>query len=265
MLELKACVGMLIMTGMMCSKGGLWRECGTTQWGVQYLQPACHCTVSENSSVVHALKTKAHSRRGGQLTNLQLYANYLTALPRSARRCIHHHHTFASMRQWRAFTQCPFRVYIPSKPDQYGLKIWSMCDVSSSYLCNLQVYLGKEGDTQNSNKEPEMYVIWQLRSTVLAVTLPLTISSRRTHWPSSCQFTGQVHGTKPDTVGHDEANDWLPVAVSQHLTYADRLQGLAGDRCRTSRIDVCGNGQQESEWVSSFLTAHQHIKGHSVP
>ena len=43
--------------------------------------------------------------------------------------------------------KCPFRVYIPSKPDRYGLKIWSMCDVSSSYLCNLQVYLGKEGDS----------------------------------------------------------------------------------------------------------------------
>jgi len=26
------------------------------------------------------------------------------------------------------------------------MKIWSMCDVSSSYLCSLQVYLGKEGD-----------------------------------------------------------------------------------------------------------------------
>ena len=42
--------------------------------------------------------------------------------------------------------RCPFRVYISSKPDRYGLKIWSMCDVSSSYLCNLQVYLKKKGE-----------------------------------------------------------------------------------------------------------------------
>ena len=31
---------------------------------------------------------------------------------------------------------------------------------------------------QNSSKEPELYVIWLLRFTVPAVTLPLTISSR---------------------------------------------------------------------------------------
>ena len=82
--------------------------------------------------------------------------------------------------------RCPFRVYIPSKPDRYGLKIWSMCDVSSNYLYNLQAYLGKEGESENSSKEPELYVIWQLWFMVPPVTLPLTISSRRTHWPSSC-------------------------------------------------------------------------------
>jgi len=82
--------------------------------------------------------------------------------------------------------RCLFHVYIPSKPDRYGLKIWSMCDVSSNYLYNLQEYLGKEVELENSSKEPELYVIWQLWFTVPAVTLPLTISSRRMHWPSSC-------------------------------------------------------------------------------
>jgi len=80
--------------------------------------------------------------------------------------------------------RCPFRVYIPSKPDRYGLKIWSMCDVSVNYLYNLQVYLGKVS-RQHSSTEPELYVIRQLWFTVPPVTLPLTISSRRTHWPSS--------------------------------------------------------------------------------
>jgi len=47
-------------------------------------------------------------------------------------------------------------------------------------------------------------------------------------------------------VRQDEANDWLPVAVSQHLTHANCLQGYAGDRCKTSRIDVRANWQQET-------------------
>jgi len=44
----------------------------------------------------------------------------------------------------------PFRVYISFK---YGLKIWSMCDVSSSYLYNLQVYFGKEGELAEQPQE----------------------------------------------------------------------------------------------------------------
>ena len=38
-------------------------------------------------------------------------------------------------------------TFHPSKPDRYGLKIWSMCDVSSNYLYILQAYLGKEGES----------------------------------------------------------------------------------------------------------------------
>jgi len=46
--------------------------------------------------------------------------------------------------------------------------------------------LERKVSRKNKRKEPELYVIWQLWCTVPAVTLPLTISSRRTHWPSSC-------------------------------------------------------------------------------
>ena len=41
--------------------------------------------------------------------------------------------------------KCPFRVYMRSKPDRYGMKIWCLCDVNTGYLYNAQVYLGKEG------------------------------------------------------------------------------------------------------------------------
>ena len=37
--------------------------------------------------------------------------------------------------------KCPFRVYIPSKPDKYGIKVWSMCDTGTNYLVNMQVHL----------------------------------------------------------------------------------------------------------------------------
>ena len=42
--------------------------------------------------------------------------------------------------------RCPFRVYIPSKPGKYGIKIWVLADVASSYCCAFDVYTGKIGD-----------------------------------------------------------------------------------------------------------------------
>lgn len=41
---------------------------------------------------------------------------------------------------------CPFRVYMPSKPAKYGMKIWIMADCGTAYAGNLQVYLGKASD-----------------------------------------------------------------------------------------------------------------------
>lgn len=38
--------------------------------------------------------------------------------------------------------RCPFRVYMKSKPDKYGIKIWALCDSTNTYCWNLQVYTG---------------------------------------------------------------------------------------------------------------------------
>jgi len=39
--------------------------------------------------------------------------------------------------------RCPFRMYIPSKPTRYGIKIVMMCDNSSKYVIDAIPYLGK--------------------------------------------------------------------------------------------------------------------------
>lgn len=48
--------------------------------------------------------------------------------------------------------RCPFKIYMPMKPDKYGLKIVMMCDSNTSYMCNALPYLGKESETENKNK-----------------------------------------------------------------------------------------------------------------
>lgn len=48
--------------------------------------------------------------------------------------------------------RCNFKQYIPTKPAKYGLKIWTVCDVKTSYAWRLQVYTGKAGDRAEVNQ-----------------------------------------------------------------------------------------------------------------
>ena len=48
--------------------------------------------------------------------------------------------------------RCSFRQYIPSKPGKYGIKVWAICDSSTSYALKMDIYKGKEpNEPQNSN------------------------------------------------------------------------------------------------------------------
>ncbi|CAF3579688.1 unnamed protein product [Rotaria sp. Silwood1] len=40
--------------------------------------------------------------------------------------------------------KCPFRQYMPKKPDKYGLKLWLCVDVDSHYVFNASPYLGRQ-------------------------------------------------------------------------------------------------------------------------
>ena len=46
-----------------------------------------------------------------------------------------------------------FKMYIPSKPGKYGIKLWLMCDVETSYCSNLEVYCGKTGHSAEIGQE----------------------------------------------------------------------------------------------------------------
>lgn len=45
--------------------------------------------------------------------------------------------------------KAPFRMYLPNKPDKYGLKIVMLCDSGSKYMVDAMPYLGKGTVTGN--------------------------------------------------------------------------------------------------------------------
>ena len=65
--------------------------------------------------------------------------------------------------------RCPFRMYIPSKPGRYGIKIWLLCDSTNSYCYNGDVYTGRQGNLREVNQSSRV---------VLELTEPLTNSGR---------------------------------------------------------------------------------------
>ena len=47
---------------------------------------------------------------------------------------------------------CKFRVYMKSKPDKYGIKVWVLADANNFYVKNFQIYLGKQMNIREKNQ-----------------------------------------------------------------------------------------------------------------
>lgn len=52
---------------------------------------------------------------------------------------------------------CPFRMYMLSKPNKYGIKIIMMCDNSTKYMVDARLYLGK-GSVPRKRSAAEFFV-----------------------------------------------------------------------------------------------------------
>ena len=48
--------------------------------------------------------------------------------------------------------RCNFKVFMPSKPDRHGIKVWALTDSKTSYLVNAQIYKGKESNKKESGQ-----------------------------------------------------------------------------------------------------------------
>nr|XP_022906140.1 piggyBac transposable element-derived protein 4-like [Onthophagus taurus] len=60
--------------------------------------------------------------------------------------------------------RCPFKMYIPTKPAKYGIKIVMLCDSSSKYLVDACPYLGK--GTQTGGLPVANYFVKELTKSV---------------------------------------------------------------------------------------------------
>ncbi|CAK8681971.1 unnamed protein product [Clavelina lepadiformis] len=60
--------------------------------------------------------------------------------------------------------RCPFIVFMPNKPDKFGMKFWVIAEVSSKYVCNILPYLGALEKDQRNGRPLAEDVVMRLTS-----------------------------------------------------------------------------------------------------
>lgn len=100
--------------------------------------------------------------------------------------------------------RCPFKMYIPSKPDKYGMKLIMMCDNATKYMLDAIPYTGK--GCSPKNVPAAQYFVEKLVSTVSGskrnitmdnwfTSVPLFLNLRKKH---SLTALGTVKKNKPE-------------------------------------------------------------------
>ncbi|CAF1527960.1 unnamed protein product [Adineta ricciae] len=72
--------------------------------------------------------------------------------------------------------RCPFRQFIPKKPDKYGLKFWLCVDVESYYVFNAFPYIGRQPD-QDRQKNIGTSVVLELLKPLYGSNRNVTIDN----------------------------------------------------------------------------------------
>lgn len=100
---------------------------------------------------------------------------------------------------------CPFRQFIPSKPNKYGLKYWCLVDVETSYLLDTDIYTGKAKKEDANAKGVGLNVTLKLMEEYFGTFRHLCVDNFFSSmplaarlWKESITFTGTLRKNKAE-------------------------------------------------------------------
>ena len=101
---------------------------------------------------------------------------------------------------------CSFKQYIPSKPAKYGIKYWVLVDVHSSYVLDIDAYLGENSITSSkSNNIGEKVVLslarpyfYKARRVITADNFFTSINLCKILWEKFIEFVGTLRRNKKE-------------------------------------------------------------------
>ncbi|KAL4098870.1 hypothetical protein QTP88_023388 [Uroleucon formosanum] len=104
--------------------------------------------------------------------------------------------------------RCPFKMYLPAKPDKYGLKIISICDAKTFYFYGGIPYIGKETRNPNDLLIPTQYVL-NLMEPIMGTNRNVTTDN----WFTSIELAEQLRVKKLTLVAGPYLRFWRPWAT----------------------------------------------------
>ena len=150
---------------------------------------------------------------------------------------------------------CSWRQYMPSKPAKYGQKYWCVVDVSSSYLCNFGVYLGRDATRTAPVGEsvvmklcdPFLNAGRNITTDNFFTSIPLaerlfeqnttlvgTIKSNKPHLPTMTQKSR----TRPINATQFIFHDW--VTVASYVPKRNRVVNVVSTQHHSATIEANG-------------------------
>ena len=140
--QLKVFLGSVLLIGALKGKNSQHREFWSKNYGYEIIKKSISCNRFEEISQCIRFDQKHNRNRKDKLAPIRII------FKKFIEKCKKNYVPSTQMtidEQLVTFRgRCPFRMYIPSKPGRYGIKIWALCDATNAYLYNAKVYIGKE-------------------------------------------------------------------------------------------------------------------------
>ncbi|XP_071055485.1 piggyBac transposable element-derived protein 4-like [Onthophagus taurus] len=124
--------------------------------------------------------------------------------------------------------KCPFRVYIGSKPDKYGIKVVCMCDSRTYYMISAIPYIGK--NTNPTNESVPMYLVKELSKSIHGTNRNITMDNWFTSVPLAKEMLSSKGLTIVGTIRHNKREippSFLPSknkpVLTSEFAFSDKL------------------------------------------
>ncbi len=76
---------------------------------------------------------------------------------------------------------CPFKVYTLKSPTKYGIKVYSLVDITLNYVFNFEIYMGQQPESWISNLPTDVIIRMIDQLGIVAGTSQWTIISHCCH------------------------------------------------------------------------------------